>query len=435
MTDILWYIGGVAFIALGIGISIGLHELGHLYPAKKFGVKVPHYAIGFGPTLFKFSRGETTYALKLIPLGGYITMLGMYPPEKAEAKPRTGFFGRMITSAREAHSEFETPADANRKFYQLPVLKRMVIMFGGPFMNLVLGTALLAIVFSGIGVNQPSTLVQQVSACVPATPTEVCNDASPASPALAAGIKAGDRILSINGSAANDLYAQIQALPANKSVAVVVQRAGATVTLNVVPTSALRQVIDESTGAIKVDANGEPVLEARTVFGIVFGNERVAQPIGTAFEQAGLNVSQVAVMLTTLPNQLADAASATFGGGERNPNGAISVVGIGQIAGTVAAADQVDLVDKLSTGLLILASLNFALFTFNMIPLLPLDGGHIAGGVYESIKRGIFRLRGKKDPGPADTALLTPATWLVFMVLLGMSALLILADLINPIAL
>lgn len=435
MTDILWYIGGVAFIALGIGLSIGLHELGHLYPAKKFGVKVPHYAIGFGPTLFKFTRGETSYALRLIPLGGYITMLGMYPPEKPGAKARKGFFGKMITSAREAHSEFETPADTNRKFYQLPVLKRMIIMFGGPFMNLALGTALLAIVFSGIGVSQPSTLVQQVSACVPAKPTDVCTDGSEPSPALAAGIKAGDRILSIDGVAAAELYSQIQSLPANESVVIEVQRAGERLTLNIVPTSALRQVIDEATGAIKVDANGTAVLEPRTVFGIVFGSERVAQPIGTAFEQAGINVSQVAMMIATLPSQLADAAAATFGGEERNPNGAISVVGIGQIAGTVAAAEQVDIVDKLSTGLLILASLNFALFTFNMIPLLPLDGGHLAGGVYESIKRGVFRIRGKQDPGPADTALLTPATWLVFMALLAMSALLILADLINPIVL
>jgi membrane-associated protease RseP (regulator of RpoE activity) len=139
-------------------------------------------------------------------------------------------------------------------------------------------------------------------------------------------------------------------------------------------------------------------------------------------------------MILTLPQQLTDVALSTFTGEARNPNGAVSVVGIGQIAGEVASSESASLIDKASTGLLIIASLNFALFAFNMLPLLPLDGGHLAGGVYESIKRGAFRLLKKPDPGPADTALLMPATWVVFILLLGMSLLLITADLINPIA-
>ncbi len=111
MSETLWYVGGIVFVALGIGLSIGLHELGHLWPAKKFGIKVPTYAIGFGPTLFKITRGETTYAIKLIPLGGYISMIGMYPPEKsagpgdkqATEDSRGGFFADIIFSARNAH--------------------------------------------------------------------------------------------------------------------------------------------------------------------------------------------------------------------------------------------------------------------------------------------------------------------------------------------
>ncbi|MEY3677251.1 MAG: hypothetical protein RL351_478, partial [Actinomycetota bacterium] len=105
MSETLWYVGGIVFVALGIGLSIGLHELGHLWPAKKFGIKVPTYAIGFGPTLFKIKRGETTYAIKLIPLGGYISMIGMYPPSKnpEPADVKRSFFADMIFSARNAH--------------------------------------------------------------------------------------------------------------------------------------------------------------------------------------------------------------------------------------------------------------------------------------------------------------------------------------------
>jgi membrane-associated protease RseP (regulator of RpoE activity) len=125
----------------------------------------------------------------------------------------------------------------------------------------------------------------------------------------------------------------------------------------------------------------------------------------------------------------------TFGGGERDVTGPISIVGIGQVAGEVAASDEASFVDKFATGIQILGSLNFALFVFNMIPLLPLDGGHVAGGIYESLKRGLFRLAGKKDPGPADTALLMPLTWFVFIALLVVSALLITADLVNPVSL
>jgi membrane-associated protease RseP (regulator of RpoE activity) len=137
----------------------------------------------------------------------------------------------------------------------------------------------------------------------------------------------------------------------------------------------------------------------------------------------------------TLPQQLTDVAVSTFTGQERNPNGAVSVVGIGQISGEISANDNIGIIDKLTVGLSILASLNFALFGFNMLPLLPLDGGHIAGGIYEWIKRGIFRVLRKPAPGPVDTALLMPATWFVFILLMAMSALLIIADLVNPIIL
>ena len=85
MTVVLYIVGIVLFL-IGISISIGLHELGHLTPAKKFGVKVTHYMVGFGPTVFSFRRGETEYGIKALPLGGFIAMPGMYPPLKATTR-------------------------------------------------------------------------------------------------------------------------------------------------------------------------------------------------------------------------------------------------------------------------------------------------------------------------------------------------------------
>ena len=435
MSETLWYVGGIVFVALGIGISIGLHELGHLWPAKTFGVKVPTYAIGFGPTLFKFQRGETTYAIKLIPLGGYITMIGMYPPGKKPLKSKSGFFADMILSARNAHSEHVTEADKNRMFYQLPVWKRMIIMFGGPFMNLVLGTLLMVAVLVGIGTQQQSNAIAEVSPCVIVNPTvqKECTSADAKSPALIAGLQAQDRIEAINGIKFENWNTVSQELTVGKPASLQILRDGSSVQIEITPVAALRATTD-SNGQVVVNEKGEPVLKERAVLGIIFDVERKPETVTAALAKSAWGVGQVGQMILTLPQQLTDVAISTFTGQERNPNGAVSVVGIAQISGTVASAEAVDFVDKLATGLLILASLNFALFGFNMLPLLPLDGGHIAGGLYESLKRAAFKLLRKPAPGPADTALLMPVTWVVFIVLMAMSALLIIADLVNPIS-
>ena len=446
MSETLWYLGGIVFVALGIGLSIGLHELGHLWPAKKFGIKVPTYAIGFGPTLFKIKRGETTYAIKLIPLGGYISMIGMYPPEKAAGPSKIdepnhqkrGFFADMIFSARNAHSEHLTAADKNRMFYQLPVWKRMIVMFGGPFMNLLLGLVLMVVVISGIGTTQQSTTIDQVMPCVITQPRAIneCTDLDPKSPAVMAGLVAGDRIVSVNGveiTTSADLSKNLTA-GTQTSLLVKPKSTETTKSVAITPVLASRAKLDAN-GSPVLDADGQVVLEDRAVIGIIFGTERVPQPITSALSQSGAAIAQVGQMIFTLPQQLTDVAVSTFTGEERNPNGAVSVVGIGQISGEISANNQINLIDKLSVGLSILASLNFALFGFNMLPLLPLDGGHIAGGVYEWIKRGLFKVLRKPAPGPVDTALLMPVTWFIFIALMAMSALLIIADLVNPIVL
>ena len=169
MTVALYVLGLLIFL-VGIGVSIGLHEIGHLVPAKRFGVKVTQYMIGFGPTLWSRRYGETQYGFKAIPLGGYISMAGMYPPspgaKESTGRAGGGFFATMVQDARAANDETLVGVGGRRFFYELPVYKRVIIMLGGTVMNLLLAIVLFGIVFSGIGLQTATTTVASVSQCV-----------------------------------------------------------------------------------------------------------------------------------------------------------------------------------------------------------------------------------------------------------------------------
>ncbi|MFM5967435.1 MAG: site-2 protease family protein, partial [Micrococcales bacterium] len=140
MSNAGYYLAGIVFVALGIAISIALHEFGHMFPAKKFGVKVPRFMVGFGPTLFSRKRGETEYGLKLIPLGGYVTLTGMAPGiEEYASRPTpknrlAAWYLRYVERFR-APAELE-PNETHRAFYRLSTLKKLTVMAGGPFANL-----------------------------------------------------------------------------------------------------------------------------------------------------------------------------------------------------------------------------------------------------------------------------------------------------------
>ena len=431
MSETLSYLAGILFIVLGIGVSIGIHEIGHLLPAKLFGVKVTKYMIGFGPTLYSKKVGETEYGLKAFPLGGYIAMLGMYPPAK-KPETKTGFFRDMITQARLAHSENETPKDANRKFYQLPVIKRMIIMLGGPVMNLLLGVLLTVIALTGFGIYQSSLKIEAVSVCLDNTSVQC--PVSEQTPAHVAGLKPGDEVVSVAGNKATNWVQIRDLLTATPTAEFEILRDGEIIKVTLTAVIQQRPQFD-SLGNPILDESGEIVSAPQPFLGVFLAPERKPLPLVQSLEASGSTIAQIGTLILRLPQEVVEVTAITFGGGERDPNGPISIVGIGQVAGEVAASDQAGFADKLATGIQILGSLNFALFVFNMIPLLPLDGGHVAGGIYESIKRGLFRIAGRKDPGPADTALLMPLTYFVFIALLVVSALLITADLVNPISL
>lgn len=164
---------GILIFFVGLLLSIAWHELGHLMWAKLFGVKVTQYMVGFGRTIWSRKKGETEYGLKLIPLGGYIRMIGMFPPKKDEEYGRTASsspWRTMIEDARQAVAEEVRPEDAHRQFYQRKPWKRVIVMFGGPFMNLILAVVIFSGILMGYGTPEPTTTVGKVSECVlPAT--------------------------------------------------------------------------------------------------------------------------------------------------------------------------------------------------------------------------------------------------------------------------
>lgn len=437
--DTFWlYVLGVVVFVLGLGISIALHEIGHLVPAKLFGVRVGQYMIGFGPTLFSRKVGETEYGVKAIPLGGYISMAGMFPPgdEPTESSNKARrMFGKLVQDARQASDESMVDLDQSRAFYHLPVWKRIIIMVGGPFMNLVLAFVLFAIMIVGFGQPTSTTTVAGVTACVTAggVPAECGNDAV-AAPGAAAGLLAGDTIVSINGMAVSNWNSGTEIIrqSAGQTLSVTVEREGQTQNLSITPIAAQRPAFD-SQGSPVLDSTGNPEIVEVGFVGIVPTTQLQSQPITAVFPIMGQNIVGVTNMIMNLPQRMVDVGEAAFGNKERDPNGPIGVLGVGRVAGEVASTDLVAAESKGATLLGILASLNIALFVFNMVPLLPLDGGHIAGALYEAVRRQFAKLRKRPDPGPFDTAKLMPLTLVVIVILGSMSALLLYADIFKPV--
>ncbi|MFB7476612.1 RIP metalloprotease [Kitasatospora sp. NPDC056184] len=431
MATVMTVVGILVFV-LGLLFSIAWHELGHLSTAKLFGIRVPQYMVGFGPTIWSRKKGDTEYGLKAVPLGGYIRMIGMFPPgtDGRITQRSTSPWRTMIEDAREASYEEVKEGDEHRLFYTRKPWKRVIVMFAGPFMNLILSFGLFLTVLMGFGVPMSVPTIGTVSECVvkAGQPTDNCPAGAPAAPAFQAGLKPGDKVVSFDGDRITT-YEQLQSdirKSAGRRVDLVVERDGQQLTLT--PTIADNDVQ-------KYDADGVPV-KGETVRAGFLGFTPTTGVVQLGFGQSLDRMYDMAEngvkSLAALPGKIPGLWHSVVDGTPREADSPIGMVGAARVSGEVFALD-IPGSQRIAYFVNLLAGINLSLFLFNMLPLLPLDGGHIAGAVWESVRRRFARLFRRPDPGPFDVARLMPVAYVVASVFIGFTLLVMVADLVNPV--
>ena len=391
-------IGWVIFL-VALLFSVMLHETGHFVTAKKFGMKATRYFVGFGPTLWSTRRGETEYGIKALPIGGFVKIIGMHSLD-----------------------DVDDPADEPRSFRSHPAWQRIVVLCAGSFMHFVLAFVLIFGLALGIGIeNDNTTQLGTISQCVAANTTQLnkgtCAASDQASPAKLAGLRVGDQVTAFNGVPVSNwtqLGNDIRKAPAGSQATITVKRDSKTLNLH-------------ATLATVSGRNGAYLGIAPTIVFQPANPVRAAQYAGSAFGQVLVGSAKaVGALPGALPKLFSKDRGSTAAGQVS------SVVGAAEATGAAVAAN-VGWQYKVSFVLLLIASLNIFVGAFNMLPLLPLDGGHVAAVVWERIRAWYARLRGRPDPGLVDMAKLLPVSFSIFAVVMIFGVALILADIVNPV--
>ncbi|PZG18596.1 M50 family metallopeptidase [Nonomuraea aridisoli] len=428
------YVVGIVLFLLGLMFSIALHELGHLVPAKLFGVRVTQYMVGFGSTAWSRRKGETEYGIKWIPFGGYIRMIGMLPPRPGDDPTKvrstaTGPFQGLIESAREAAQEEVRPGDEDRVFYRKKWWQKVIIMSGGPLMNFVLAFVFFSILLVGIGLHTWVPIVSpETGTCViPVSEQRTeCRPSDPPTPAAQAGLKPGDRLVSFDGQKIGSWDDATRLIRSHGAGAVQlgIVRDGKPMTLGVTLIAQDRPNPDDP-GRIDKNVGFLGVLPTQ-----VMEKQSMGQVVG----YMGELTARVAGSLLNLPEKMVGVWHAAFSGEERDPEGPVGVVGAGRMGGEILASD-LSAENKIAIFVNLLAGFNLAIGMFNLIPLLPLDGGHIAGGLWEGVKRAYAKIMRRPEPSYVDIAKVLPLTYAIAVLMMIMAGLLVYADLVNPLTL
>ena len=377
-------LGILSFVA-ALLISVMIHEFGHYLTARKFGMRVSEFFLGFGTRLWSRQRGETEFGIKAIPAGGYCRIEGMTPDDQMPE------------------------GEEGRAFYRASAGKKLIVLGAGSFLHFVLGYLLLFMLLAGVGVNQVLPVIDSVA---------------PNSAAAAAGFQKGDEIIAINGDRNTKWQSQLDKIrnSKGKELTFTIKRGGTEIEIAAAPRMT---DIDDGT--------------SRYVLGIIneFGSKRLSPTasISDAAELTWTFTSTSAKALVQLPTKIPALWGQTFGGQERDENGLVGVVGVARVSGQAASSGKLTTSERIGTFILIVASLNIFVGLFNLLPILPLDGGHMAVAIADAFRAFIARLRGRPAPAAIDIKVLTPITAVVFVVLAALTVLLLIADIFNPISL
>lgn len=376
-------LGFLAFVA-ALLLSVMVHEFGHFIMAKRFGMKVSEFFLGFGQKIWSTRRGETEFGLKAIPAGGYCKIEGMTP-------------GDHMLEGEEA-----------RAFYTASSGRKLIVLGAGSFLHFVLGYFLLFVLFAGIGTSQLLPIVSEVVK---------------GSPAQNVGMQVGDEITSINGVKVRDWYTDVLKIRNShgRELTFGVKRDGEDL---VIKASAKREIVEG---------------KDRYILGIMSSVGLKRSSVITSVKNAGLVsrdlLAQSVTSLVKLPSKIPALWGQTVSGDKRDPNGLVGVVGVARVSGEAIGSSKLSPKERIATFILIVASLNIFVGLFNLLPLLPLDGGHMAVAIADEIRAFIARLRGRARPAAIDVTSLTPITMVVFVILAALTVLLLVADIVNPVLL
>lgn len=375
---------GILAFVVALLLSVMIHEFGHYITARRYGMWVSEFFVGFGKKIWSVERGETEFGVKAIPAGGYCKIEGMSPGDEMPQ------------------------GEEERAFYRASSGKKLVVLGAGSFLHFVLGYVLLFTLFAGIGTNQVLPVINQVV---------------PDSAAAAAGIQAGDEILAINGKRVSDWYKDVEVIrdSQGKELTLLIDRNG--------------QEISVLTASRLTEIDGT----SRYVLGIINQVGLKRSGLWLSLKNSALVtqdfLTESVKSLATLSEKIPALWGATVRGEERDANGLVGVVGVARVSGEAVGSDTLTPMERLATFVLIVASLNIFVGIFNLLPILPLDGGHMAVAIADEIRAFFARLRGRPRPAPIDVTVLTPITMVVFVVLACLTLLLLVADVINPVTL
>ena len=400
-----WSVVGVLAFVVALLISVMIHEAGHYLTAKRFGMKVTEFFLGFGARIWSIRRGETEFGIKAIPAGGYCKIVGMAPGEEV------------------------APEDQHRRFLSGTVPQRLIVLGAGSFLHFVLGFILVLILFSGIGTVRALNTVEEVVPCILTQGQSECAPSAPRSPALSAGLLVGDEIISVRSVGAQsegermkwgEIVTLIRA-SANEELIFTIDRSGELLELTIPVAS--RTIDGQSFGVIGL-VNDFGKVRLGPIDGIVESATFVRDVTTGSFEA-----------LIKLPTLIPALIDQTFGGEERDPEGLVGIVGVARTTGEAAGSERLDTSDKITFFIVMVAGLNIFVGIFNLLPILPLDGGHMAVAIADGVKRTSARLRKRPMPEPIDVEKLTPLTLVVVVLLLSLTVLLVIADIVNPVRL